>query len=149
VSNASGSIVPGTNGLFRGKAQLATLFSVAALDNNGNKDVSDRYLQEIPARTNALISNNSWDYEGDSTYDLAAASYDAAVRDALPELPGSQPVLFVFAAGNSGGGTNNGGGGDPDSILSPATAKNVITVGALEQLRNITNWVTARNGTSN
>ena len=55
---------------------------------------------------------------------------------------GSQPVLFVFAAGNGGGGEDNGGGGDPDTILSPGTAKNVITVGALEQLRNITNIVT-------
>ncbi len=32
-------------------------------------------------------------------------------------------------------------GGDPDSIQSPATAKNVITVGAIEQPRQITNEV--------
>ena len=38
-----------------------------------------------------------------------------------------------------------GGGGNPDTILSPATAKNVITVGALEQLRYITNIVTDLN----
>ncbi len=92
--------------------------------------------------TNALISNNSWTYVGDNSYDLAAASYDAAVRDALPLVTGSQPVLFVFAAGNDGGGDDGGGGGDPDTILSPGTAKNVITVGALEQLRNITNTYT-------
>ena len=78
----------------------------------------------------------------DNAYDLAAASYDAAVRDALPEVTGSQPVLFVFSAGNDGGGDNEGGGANADTILSPATAKNVITVGALEQLRNITNIVT-------
>ena len=94
-------------------------------------------LQEVPATNNALISNNSWVYD-DSTYDLAAASYDAAVRDALPLVTGSQPVLFVFAAGNDGGGDDSGGGGFPDTILSPGTAKDVITVGALEQLRNIT-----------
>ena len=51
------------------------------------------------------------------------------------QVTGSQPVLFVFAAGNDGGGDDNGGGGNPDTILSPATAKNVITVGALEQYR--------------
>ena len=73
------------------------------------------------------------------SYDLFAASYDAAVRDALPGTTGSQPVLFVFSAGNDGGGFDDGTGGNPDTILSPATAKNVITVGALEQLRNITN----------
>ena len=105
-------------------------------------------LQAVPATNHALISNNSWVYD-DSTYDLAAASYDAAVRDALPLVTGSQPVLFVFAAGNDGGGDDNGGGGFPDSILSPGTAKDVITVGALEQLRNITNMVTDANGNSN
>ena len=73
------------------------------------------------------------------TYDLAAASYDAAVRDALPEITGSQPVLFVFSAGNSGNGDDSGSDGNADTILSPATAKNVITVGAIEQPRNITN----------
>ena len=107
---------------------------------NDTNAISDSYLQAAPALTNALISNNSWEYDGDNAYDLAAASYDAAVRDALPEVTGSQPVLFVFAAGNDGGGDETiGGGGSPDTIVSPATAKNVITVGALEQLRNITN----------
>jgi hypothetical protein len=141
VTNAQGSINPGTNFQYRGKAPLATLLSL-------NFTNSDETLQAAAALTNALISNNSWNY-GDSTYDLAAASYDAAVRDALPLVMGSQPVLFVFSAGNSGGGDNSGGSGDPDTILSPATAKNVITVGALEEQRNITNIVTDLNGNSN
>jgi hypothetical protein len=98
-------------------------------------------LQTNAALVGALISNNSWG-NGDPAYDLAAASYDAATRDALPGTTGSQPVLFVFAAGNSGGGNDDGAGGSGDTILSPGTAKNVITVGALEQPRNITNIVT-------
>ncbi len=134
VTNAQGSINPGTNGQYRGKAPLAHLFSMPS-------GASDQILQEAAALTNALISNNSWNY-GDSSYNLAAASYDAAVRDSLTQVPGSQPVLFVFSAGNDGGGNDDGGGGNPDTILSPATAKNVITVGAMEQLRNITNVVT-------
>ncbi len=136
---ASGSI---TNADFRGKAPLATLYSVAGID--GGYDtfyISDYYLQSVAAQTNALISNNSWG-NGDGYYDLAAASYDAATRDALPLLPGSQPVLFVFSAGNDGGGGNGGFGGSGDTITAPGTAKDVITVGALEQLRNITNIVT-------
>ncbi|HXI69856.1 MAG TPA: S8 family serine peptidase [Verrucomicrobiae bacterium] len=135
VTNAQGSINPGTNFQYRGKAPKANLFSMPFF-------ISDQTLQEAAALTNALISNNSWNYLGDTLYDLAAASYDAAVRDSLTQIPGSQPVLFVFSAGNDGGGSDDGGGGQPDSILSPATAKNVITVGAMEQLRNITNIVT-------
>ena len=137
-----------TNADFRGKAPLAKLYSFAALDNTGSLDIPDYVLQAVPATNHALISNNSWVYN-DSTYDLAAASYDAAVRDALPLVTGSQPVMFVFAAGNDGGGDDSGGGGFPDSIMSPGTAKDVITVGALEQLRNITNMVTDANGNSN
>jgi choice-of-anchor C domain-containing protein len=130
-ANAQGSI---TNADFRGKAPEATLFSL-------NQGYSDYLLQTTAAFTNALISNNSWTY-GTAEYDLAAASYDAATRDAMPGTTGSQPVLFVFAAGNSGGGNSSGAQGSGDTILSPGTAKNVITVGALEQLRNITNIVT-------
>jgi subtilisin family serine protease len=144
VTNAEGSINPGTNGQYRGKAPLAKLFSM-------NYNDSDQDLQQDAALTNALISNNSWDYGGDTTYDLAAASYDAATRDALPFVTGSQPVLFVFAAGNAGNGddANDPGGGNADTIDSPATAKDVITVGAIQELRNITNFVTDANGDSN
>ena len=140
VTNAQGSIMPGTNWQFRGMAPLANLYSVAAINDTFTfLNVSDQYMQEAPALTNALISNNSWNYGGDNAYDLSAASYDAAVRDALPGVTGSQPVLFVFSAGN------DGSGGNADTILSPATAKNVITVGALEQARYITNIVTDLN----
>jgi subtilisin-like proprotein convertase family protein len=128
---AEGSV---TNADFRGKAPAATLFAM-------NYGQADYVLQANAAQQGALISNNSWD-NGDPQYDLAASSYDAATRDALPFSTGSQPVLFVFAAGGAGGGNDNGAGGSGDTIMSPGTAKNVITVGALEQLRNITNLVT-------
>ena len=145
VTNAQGSIMLGISGQFRGMAPAATLLSM-------DWNLSDQELQEVAALaalTNALISNNSWNYGSDSAYDLYAASYDAAVRDALPEMTGSQPVLFVFSAGNSGNGDNSGANGNADSILSPATAKNVITVGALEQPRGITNTVVGYHGDTN
>ena len=98
-------------------------------------ELPTRYLQEAAAQvTNALIANNSWNYDGDNTYNLAAASYDAATRDALSGVTGSQPMLFVFSAGNAGDGdddANDPGDGTADTIQSPATAKNVITVGAM------------------
>ena len=144
---AEGSV---SNADFRGKAPLARLYSIGGVDGGADTNViSDRYFQEQAALTNALIDNNSWGYGGDNAYDLAAASYDWATRDALPEIMGSQPVLFVFAAGNDGYLGQNGGNGDNDggsttagTITSPGTAKDVITVGALEQLRNLTNMVT-------
>ena len=140
VTNARGFIMPAVAFQFRGFAPAAQLFVMAA-DPNAGPSSSDAYLQETAARTNAFISNNSWHYGNDTAYDLAAASYDAAVRDALPEKPGAQPLLIVFGAGNAGSGADNGTGGSPDSIQSPGTAKNVITVGAIEQPRGITNEV--------
>jgi subtilisin-like proprotein convertase family protein len=141
VTNASGSIMPGVTGQFRGIAPSAKLFSISTDLTFGPG--SDTYLQETAAKTNALISNNSWHYFNDTEYDLAAASYDAAVRDALPGKTGSQPLVYVFSAGNDGGGTDAGTGGSADTIGSPGTAKNVITVGAIEQFRSITNetWI--------
>ncbi|SPE63103.1 hypothetical protein SBV1_950024 [Verrucomicrobia bacterium] len=149
VSDAEGSVNPPVSGQFRGLAPGATLFSLLATPQLGPA-LSDSYLQQTAAQTNALlgggpfISNNSWNYDNDNQYDLPAASYDAAVRDALPQVSGSQPGLYVFAAGNTDWTLNHwgdGNGSQPDGILSPGTAKNVITVGAVEQLRNITNPV--------
>ena len=139
VTNASGSIMPAVSNQFRGLAPAAQVFAIAANPDPG--PVSDTYLQETAARTNTLISNNSWHYANDNDYDLAAARYDAAVRDALPEVSGSQPLLFVFGAGNAGNAADDGSGGAPDSVQSPATAKNVITVGAIDQPRQIANQV--------
>jgi subtilisin family serine protease/subtilisin-like proprotein convertase family protein len=146
VSNAPGSILPGAD--FRGMAPAATAFALP-IDLTTGPLLSDAYLQEVAAtnyyvtlgRTNLPISNNSWGYTFSTDYDSGAASYDAAVRDALPQNPGAQPILYVFAAGNEGFGEDNGQGGEPGSIRSPATAKNVITVGAIESPRNITNEV--------
>jgi subtilisin-like proprotein convertase family protein len=133
ITNASGSVMPPTNGQFRGIAPKAKLFAM----NAGAS--SDTHLQETAAHTNAFISENGWNMSGAADYDLAAASYDAAVRDALPREPGSHPMLYVFAAGNQGGGSDDGASASPDTIASPGTAKNVLTVGAIEQARNITN----------
>ncbi|MGA9777951.1 MAG: S8 family serine peptidase [Verrucomicrobiia bacterium] len=155
VTNVPGSTLPGgtgTNYEFRGMAPGATLYSVGGIEGGADTNViSDMYFQEVPALTNALISNNSWVYEGDSAYDLSAASYDAATRDALPFVTGSQPVLFVFAAGNAGDGSDSEdlGGGVADSIESPATAKDVITVGAIQEDRNISVAVTNADGSPN
>jgi len=138
VTYAPGSSVPAAEFQFRGMAPAAKIFSICA-DLSSGPAAGDSSLQQQAAETNAFISNNSWLYAGQNEYDLSAASYDAAVRDALPGAGGPQPLLCVFPAGNSGAGSADGSGGDPDTIFSPATAKNVITVGAIEKLRLVTN----------
>ena len=87
-------------------------------------------------RDTARISSNSWGSPGDNLYDSQAQQYDALVRDAQPDsgcslpdcvsVPGNQEYTIVFAAGNSGPGTK--------TVSSPSTAKNVITVGAAENV---------------
>ena len=156
ASSGGHSPLGGTNGIpgsppgadFRGQAPDAKLFALA-VDLTTGPEISDTYLQETAARTNylalsrtnPLISNNSWGYRLQFDYDTAAATYDAATRDAIPDEPGSQPLLFVFAAGNEGNGNDVGQGGEPGTITSPGTSKNGITVGAIDSPRYITNEV--------
>jgi subtilisin-like proprotein convertase family protein len=142
-STPSGSV---TNASVQGKAPKARLF-VLPVDLIQGPPSGDTFLQEEaakapgrPSRNRPLISNNSWGYLS-REYSSHSASYDAAVRDALPRESGSQPILYVFSAGNEGVGGDSGVGGIPDSIASPGNAKNVITVGALESPRNLTNAI--------
>jgi len=152
-----------TNAVFRGMATNATLLALPVDAGGGGlypevtEKLKDSWLIDRAARTNqarpgrtnnTMISNNSWTY-GRSDYDSAAARYDAAVRDALPGATDAQPLLFVFAAGNSGFGDEDGTGGLAGSIESPGSAKNVITVGALETFRQITNFYTLTNYVTN
>lgn len=129
---------------FRGIAPAATIFA-QPIDLVSGPLLSNQYLQENSARTNALISNNSWGYVGAFRYNFASASYDAAVRDSLPGETGPQGLSYVFAAGNSGAGRNNGQGGLADSVSAPANAKNVISVGAIENFRSLTNDIIVTN----
>jgi subtilisin-like proprotein convertase family protein len=95
-------------------------------------------ITNIAAQTNIYIVNNSWG-TGFGGYDTLAATYDAAVRDSMPHWYGDQEINYVFAAGNNGFGSTRGEGGVADSIDSPGTGKNVITVGATESERNVAN----------
>ncbi|MBI2838124.1 MAG: S8 family serine peptidase [Acidobacteria bacterium] len=79
----------------------------------------------------ARISSNSWGGSSSGNYTTDAQTYDALVRDAQPEgaevsTPGNQEMTIVFAAGNDGPGG--------DTIGSPGTGKNIITVGAAENV---------------
>jgi len=76
----------------------------------------------------ARISSNSWGYDA-TRYNVDAQEVDAIVRDAQRSVAGQQPMVMVFAAGNDGARVGAG------SVKSPATAKNVIAVGASENDR--------------
>lgn len=84
------------------------------------------------ASSGAAITSNSWGNSSPQTlgqYTAAAQVYDSLTRDASITMPGLQPMLHVFSAGNAGHiGAR--------SITPPATAKNVLTVGASENTRD-------------
>ncbi len=79
----------------------------------------------------ARISSNSWGFQTQTgapipLYNTNAQEYDRIVRDAQTAA-GLQQLSVVFAAGNDGSGAN--------TVSTPSTAKNVITVGASENVR--------------
>ncbi len=93
-------------------------------------------------RDGARISNNSWGADTGGGYGTDAQAYDALVRDAQPSgaavaTAGNQQMIFCFAAGNAGAGAG--------TVGAPGTAKNVITVGAAE---NVHSHATANGGNS-
>ena len=76
----------------------------------------------------AALTSNSWGYSGSAgVYNSTSQAYDALTRDASSGLPGNQQMLHVFSAGNNGPSAT--------TINAPATAKNVIAVGATENVR--------------
>ncbi len=85
-------------------------------------------LESNAYRDGARISSNSWGFPGTfGRYDINAQQFDAIVRDARPGVAGNQEDVVVFAGGNFGPGQR--------TITSPGTAKNVITVGAAENVQ--------------
>jgi hypothetical protein len=75
----------------------------------------------------ARITTNSWGSASYGVYTWDDAVYDRLVRDALPGQTGNQEVTILFSAGNAGS--------SPGSTGSPGNAKNVLTVGAAENVR--------------
>jgi subtilisin family serine protease len=77
------------------------------------------------------VNNNSWGFTDSSsfgTYDSFSRETDRFIRD-FPDM------VAVFAAHNQGRDSNADGVSDFTTITPPATAKNVIAVGASENVR--------------
>ena len=76
----------------------------------------------------AGLTSNSWGAAVGGAYNVDSQDYDSLTRDSVSGTAGNQEMLHVFSAGNSGSSAN--------TIGSPGTAKNVLTVGATENVRD-------------
>ena len=93
-------------------------------------DLQELYQQAYDA--GARIHSDSWGAAVDGAYTVDSESADAFVW-AHPDF------TLLFSSGNNGVDLDGNGQVDPGSVGSPATAKNVITVGASENDRRA-NW---------
>ena len=123
------------------KLGSSVIFDVANFTSPDYEDMISRAY-----RDGAKISSDSWGADTAGGYDIDAQQYDALVRDAQPAdsavpVAGNQGMTIVFAAGNAGSAAG--------TVGSPGTAKNVITVGAAENVHShaITNKGAATLGT--
>jgi hypothetical protein len=81
-------------------------------------------LETLAYNSGARISNSSWGSTNAGIYDMQSQLYDTLVRD-VGGAANNRQMVVVFVAGNDASG----------GIESPGTAKNVITVGACDNLR--------------
>ncbi len=88
---------------------------------------SNETLTRDAVQAGAIIGSNSWGSDSEGRYDISAMEFDALVRDADAETDGDQPYIIEFSAGNRGP--------TPQTVGSPAVAKNVIATGASENDR--------------
>jgi uncharacterized membrane protein/subtilisin family serine protease len=111
-----------------GVAPEAQVFSQDIFDGFSfyrNFDVIGRDVSQ----RNGVVNSNSWGEMRGGRYTTSEVAYDTMVRDADGTKPGAQPLVFCFSAGNSGGGGDR-------TMASPASAKNIITVGATGNDKN-------------
>lgn len=112
--------------LGQGVAPNARIYATKIFNNNEYFEIKSAFdsLVSNGYIAGARISSNSWGAEALGEYDSEAQFFDNLTRDAVSGTSGLQPMAFVFAAVNSGPYAQ--------TIGSPATAKNVISVGATE-----------------
>lgn len=130
-NNGTGTAFEDANGFNYGLgiAPFARMGSTAIFGSAGSSPVT---WENTAYGQGARISSNSWGFQTSGgapipRYDANAQQYDQIVRDAQTGTAGLQQLTVVFAAGNDGSGAN--------TVSTPGTAKNVITVGAGENVR--------------
>ena len=123
-----------SNGDIIGAAPEAhLLFHAIATTYNGEEklfgipnDLTDMF--ELAWENDSRVHTNSWGSAVNGAYTTSSMQADSSART-MDEL------VILFAAANEGVDANSDGEIDLDSLGSPASAKNVITVGASENDR--------------
>lgn len=122
-----------SGGQYKGIAYDAKLVSQCLVnkDTGAFTGIYDLYAMYMQSYLNgATIHSDSW---GSAVY----GEYDSFSRETDLFAWSHPNFLPVFAAGNSGKDGDNDGIVDSDSLTSPGSAKNVLTVGAAESDRPI------------
>ncbi len=117
----------------QGLAPLASVFATKLFTNAGSWDTGDESTAQLAKHAQdagAIFSSNSWGASVSGQYTSDSAEFDALTRDADSSEAGNQQMTYFFSAGNSG--SNSG------TLGSPASAKNVIAVGAGENSDGLT-----------
>ncbi|MBI5043340.1 MAG: S8 family serine peptidase [Nitrospirae bacterium] len=116
---------------YRGPAYTSNLIFQSVMDATGGLGGLPADLNNLfstPYTGGARIHTNSWGAAVNGAYDTSAQQADQFAWN-------NKDMLILFAAGNEGVDNNSDGVIDLDSLSSPGTAKNVLTVGASENYR--------------
>lgn len=100
----------------------AGYFQLSSCDNSLFELVQNAYL------AGTRITTNSWGAPMRGQYTTDSMEYDYLTRDAASAETGNQEMFHIFSAGNDGPYS--------ETVGSPGTAKNVLTVGATENVRD-------------
>jgi hypothetical protein len=117
-----------------GVAPAASIFSTKMFSNVGGAPTGDIFTWAQDAASNSVTvqnhSHNTYTFAGSGQYTTESRQYDQATRDADNNAGnGRVPMLFTVSSGNT-----DQGYGSP-LTRAPATAKNVISVGGVENYR--------------
>ena len=129
-----------SGGLTRGMAPRAALIGLGPRTGRAN-EMPNSVLPpfDFAARNGARVINNSW---GTMPGGLVNPYTPIDTQPVDRWCFDNPEVLVLFAAGNNEADTAAGGDGalDASTLMCEATAKNALTVGASESLRNDGGW---------
>jgi len=128
-----------SSGAHAGIAPEAQLLFHAIGQNNGASlggipnDVGDMF--DLAVANGSRIHTNSWgSCIGDPCYSWGLYSARSMQIDTSART--NDELVILFAAGNDGVDSNSDGDTDPDTLIFEAVSKNVMTIGASENLRS-------------